>query len=395
MKPETLYLSYTGLLAPLGRSQVLAYLSRLSRTYSITLVTFEKRADFENKDEVKKLQDICESFGINWQPRIYHNKPRLLATAWDLLMLSWDTLRISSRKNVKLVHCRSYIPTIAAWLVGKVTRTPFVFDMRALWPEEMIDAGRLERKSVIYVIINHIERKLLNDSSAVVSLTSAAIPYLMNKYPELHRDKFTVIPTCVDLSRFHKLDKPSNQKLVIGTMGTVVSGWYHLDWMINTLKQSQRVFTQPSFKIITKDDPDIIRNLSESLNFENNKLLIKSSTPDAIQSNIQDLLFAILYFTSGVSKIGSAPTRMAEFLACGIPILGNRGVGDMADIIEQHNIGIVIEDGTEESIELGLEKMKILLQDPELAERCRQTVIKMFSANMGAQKYDQIYQKLV
>jgi len=394
MKPETLYLSYTGLLEPLGRSQVLAYLSRLSKTYSITLVTFEKRDDFGNKIEVDLLKQECESFGIKWRPRIYHHKPRLLATAWDLLILLWDTLRISSRKNVKLVHCRSYIPAIAAWLIGKVTRTPFIFDMRALWPEEMIDAGRLKRKSLIYKTLNYIEKKLLTDASAVVSLTSAAIPYLMKKYPELQADKFTVIPTCVDLSRFAESDKFSNTKAVIGTMGTVVSGWYHLDWLINTLKFSEDVFKQPCFKIITKDDPKVISNLSNSLNFDSAKLLIRSCKPDDIQSNIQELLFAVLYFTSGVSKIGSAPTRMAEFLACGIPILGNRGVGDMADIIEQHNIGVVIENGSEKSIKLGLEKMRLLLKDPELARRCKLTAEKLFSADVGAEKYANIYREL-
>ncbi len=396
MKSEILYLSYTGLMEPLGRSQVLAYLSRLSNEYTITLVTFEKRNNYSNKQEVNKLIALCNSYGIKWHPRIYHHKPRLLATIWDLLLLSWDTFHFSSKKNVKVIHCRSYIPTISAWFISKITRKPFVFDMRALWPEEIVDAGRLKRRSILYKSLCYFESKLLADASSIVSLTSAAIPHLLNKYPELDSNKFTVIPTCVDLSRFaDKSDKEINNYPVIGTMGTVVSGWYHLDWLINTLKYSRSIFLNPEFKIITKDDPNIILKMSNTLELDNCNLTIQSSSPDLIQSNIENMLFAILYFTSGVSKIGSAPTRMAEFLACGVPILGNRGVGDMAEIIESHNIGVIIEDGSEESIKIGLEKMKFLLKDPLLPKRCKETARKHFSADLGATKYSKIYNEII
>ena len=39
--PEILYLSRTGMLEPLGQSQVLSYLKGLSRSYRITLVSYE------------------------------------------------------------------------------------------------------------------------------------------------------------------------------------------------------------------------------------------------------------------------------------------------------------------------------------------------------------------
>lgn len=49
---RVLHLSYTGMLEPLGRSQVLIYLSRLSDEYAFTLVSFEKPADLADNDAV-------------------------------------------------------------------------------------------------------------------------------------------------------------------------------------------------------------------------------------------------------------------------------------------------------------------------------------------------------
>ncbi|MEZ9503033.1 glycosyltransferase [Vibrio sp. 10N.286.51.B11] len=395
MKPSTLYLSYTGLSEPLGRSQVLAYLSRLSRDYSITLVTFEKRNDFENQEEIEKLKLECVNFGIDWQPRIYHHKPRLLATVWDLFTLFWDTFRLSLRNKVKLIHCRSYIPAIAAWAVGKITRTPFIFDMRALWPEEMIDARRLSRKSVIYKVLKYLERKLLVNSAVNISLTNVAVPYLVNAIPNLSKDKFSVIPTCVDLTRFDpslNADSPlSNTKL--GTMGTVISGWYHLDWLFNTLKFSAELFPESDFKVVTRDDSHTLDQLANSYNLSN--FSVEQCSADEVKTAIDELKFGILYFTAGVSKIGSAPTRMAEFLACGKPILGNRGVGDMADLIEKYNVGVVIEDGSDEEIKRGLKLMHDFLLAPDYPERCRKAAVELFSADVGAEKYHQVYERCI
>ena len=267
-KKKVLYLSYTGMLEPLGRSQVLAYLSRLSKDYEFSIISFEKADDFSDKRAVESLQAECKRFDINWQPKIYHKKPRLLATLWDLLVLFFSTYRVTKKSKIELVHCRSYIPAIAAFLVGKLTKVPFIFDMRALWPEEMIDADRLKRHSWVHKVINYLEKRLINESAHIVSLTHAAVPYLLDKHQGVNKNKFTVIPTCVDLSRF--TENAESERNAIGTMGTVVSGWYHLDWLAKTVSLAGDVFADTTIKIITRDDAEIIFNEFEKVSSETN-----------------------------------------------------------------------------------------------------------------------------
>ena len=43
--PSVLYISYDGIMEPLGQSQVVRYMERLSPEYSIHLISFEKRDD--------------------------------------------------------------------------------------------------------------------------------------------------------------------------------------------------------------------------------------------------------------------------------------------------------------------------------------------------------------
>jgi glycosyltransferase involved in cell wall biosynthesis len=387
---KALYLSYTGLLEPLGRSQILAYLSRLSDEFQFTIVSFEKADDFSNTDEVEKLRIECESFGIDWQPKIYHHRPRLLATLWDLLVLLYFTWVYSRKGKAEVVHCRSYIPAITAWIVGKVTKTPFIFDMRALWPEEMIDAGRLQRGSLVHRVLVGFEKRLLKDAAHVVSLTKAAVDYLQTGSRELKEQNFSVITTCVDLDKF-QLDGVRPQSKKLGTMGTVISGWYHLDWLFMSLQTELEKDKEAEFKIVTRDSEEKLRELAIEYGLENAKLEIISSPPGDIAKNISDIKAGLLYFTAGTSKLGSAPTRMGEFLACGIPVIGNRGVGDMADLIEHYNVGVVLENGDKTSIKDAIIKLDALLNDEALASRCRLAAEEYFSADNGAENYRCIY----
>ncbi|MFA0496402.1 hypothetical protein [Vibrio sp. 10N.222.54.B11] len=395
MKKNVLYVAYTGLLEPLGQSQVLAYLTRLSSDYNFILVTFEKEVDLKDSAEVKRLELLTKQYNITWLPNKYHKKPRLLATAFDIITMLRLTFKLVKNYNIKLIHCRSYIPSIAVNIASRITKTPFIFDMRALWPEEMVDAGRLNRKSVVYKVLKYLECKLLINSAMNISLTDVAVPYLVNTIPNLSKNKFSVIPTCVDLTRFDSLVKADNplSNTKLGTMGTVISGWYHLDWLFNTLKISKELFPESDFKIVTRDDHHELNQLANRYNLSS--FSVEQCSADEVKTAIDELMFGILYFTAGVSKIGSAPTRMAEFLACGKPILGNRGVGDMADLIEKYNVGVVIEDGSDEEIKRGLILMHDFLLDPDYPERCRKAAVELFSADVGAEKYHQVYERCI
>ena len=143
----TLYLTRNGLLEPLGQSQVLPYLRGLSRDYRIILVTREKDRDWADEDAVAEARAECAALGIDWRPRPFRPRPRIVGPARDILAMAREVLRAVRREGVRLIHARSYIPAVVAWFVWLRTGTPFIFDMRALWPEELITAGRLPLQS--------------------------------------------------------------------------------------------------------------------------------------------------------------------------------------------------------------------------------------------------------
>ena len=320
-----LYLTRNGLLEPLGQSQVMSYLKGLSRDYQIALITFEKPEDLADTQAMAKADADCKAHGIDWRPKSFRRRPKLLAPAWCMFEMFWSALQAARRGNVQLIHARSYLPAAAAWAVFRLTGTPFIFDMRALWPEELITAGRLQRGSIVHKVLTRLEKVCLRDAAAVVSLTDAAVGYLQDQYPtELQGQRIAVIPTCADLQRFKRSNKPPSER-VYGCVGTVLSGWFLMDWLAALFNTAAQKDPEARFEVVTRDDTETVRAALDIDGKLGDRLSIFPSASESVHEALQKQSTSVMFFTSGTSKLGSAPTRLGEALGCGVPVVANRG----------------------------------------------------------------------
>ncbi|CAA0079831.1 D-inositol-3-phosphate glycosyltransferase [BD1-7 clade bacterium] len=396
-KKHVLYVSYTGLMEPLGRSQILSYLLRLSSDYNFTIVSFEKTENLNDLKSLHALQEECAASGIEWIYKEYHSTPRLLATAWDLFVLVCSVVKLSLLRQSSIVHCRSYIPAFAVWLSTRFTRTPFLFDMRALWIDEMVTAGRLSETSLLFKVLKKCERRILNDAAASVSLTVKAVEYLSANYPEINLSNIAVIPTCVNLELFFPSERGNESiyksTVVIGSVGSLSSGWFPLDWLFQ-LYCASNAEKETDLLIVTKDCVGVVEPLAEQYKVDLNDITIHSVEPADVTSQIHNMTYGVVFNSASVGRLGSFPTRMAEFLACGIPVIGNSGVGDVADIIRRYNVGVIVDDNSTESFKSAVDEMTELLKDSELKARCLDAARDYFSADVGAEKYEAIYRQI-
>lgn len=387
----TLYITRNGLLEPLGQSQVMGYLRGLSRDYAITLITYEKPEDWADTEAMARARADCEAYGIRWLPQKFRPRPKIVAPAFSMLRMVWLVRREVRRGGIRLIHARSYIPAAVASVVSRMTGVPFVFDMRALWPEELITAGRLQRGSVMHGAIVAAERACLAHAAGVVSLTQAAVGHLKTLYPEeLETQRVVVIPTCADLARFTLPDTPPTET-VYGCLGTVLSGWFKLDWLSAFFLAAARHDPKARFELVTRDDPDRACALIDPAGKLQN-LSIFSAPSDRVHDVVQGhTASAMFYAGDEVSELGRSPTRMAEILACGIPVVANEGVGDVAQIIRHYRVGVTARNASEEAMEEALTELTALRRDPDLSARCRQAAEEVFSLEHGTEQYRQLY----
>jgi glycosyltransferase involved in cell wall biosynthesis len=103
-----------------------------------------------------------------------------------------------------------------------------------------------------------------------------------------------------------------------------------------------------------------------------------------------------MFYAGGeVSELGRSPTRLAEVLACGVPVVGNRGVGDVADIILSERVGVLLEGVEPRHLESALQALEQLMAEPGLKDRCRAVAVKLFSLTSGVAAYEEAYAEVL
>ena len=102
----------------------------------------------------------------------------------------------------------------------------------------------------------------------------------------------------------------------------------------------------------------------------------------------------VFFLKPSFSKQASAPTKLGEFLASGIPCLTNNGVGDMGDILRLSGAGKVIDELNENSIKKGVNGLIELTQQKDIMIKCRKAAALNFSLSDGVASYSKIYKSL-
>src|SRR4051812_24511342 len=142
-----LYITYDGILEPLGESQVLQYLRGLASDFRIVLVSYEKPGDWADRHRRARARALLGEARITWVPLRYHHRPTGPATAYDLavglLMVSYLVVR----ERIGLVHTRSYVAAVLGLAVKRIFDVRFLFDMRGFWADERVEAGIWPRGS--------------------------------------------------------------------------------------------------------------------------------------------------------------------------------------------------------------------------------------------------------
>ncbi len=390
-----LYISYDGMLEPLGQSQVLAYIAKLAVGRRIHLISFEKNYDSSNLVEREQLAKNIAAAGIQWHPLRYHKWPSALATAWDIACGSIVGLWLVLRYRLSIIHARSYVASVMALMIKRLTGAKYVFDMRGFWADERVDGGLWRSGGCLYRVAKVFERHFLLEADQVVSLTQAAVremalfPYLQGRSLPI-----TVIPTCADLARFMPL---SNSRLgegfVLGYVGSVGT-WYLFDQVIACFGKLLQMQPDARFLIVNRGEHAYINERLAAMGVPYNAVELTSANHDAVPHLMARMDAGIFFIKPVFSKQASAPTKLAEFLGCGLPCLGNAGVGDMAEVLEVEQVGVTLKAFDDISIAEGLYRLLDLVADPTTCGRCVSAAQRHFSLEEGVAKYRNIYEQL-
>jgi len=391
---SVLYVSYDGMLEPLGQSQVLAYVKRLAIGHSIHLISYEKTEDWTNVPERERIQYEMYRAGIQWHPLRYHKRPSALATAWDIAIGTVVGLWLTLRYSLEILHARSYVASVIALIIKRLTGARFVFDMRGFWSDERVDGGLWPRNGRMFRVAKWFEKRFLLGANHVITLTHAAVTeirrfdYLQGRMPV-----FTVIPTCADLSRFRPLPRSRQASFVLGYVGSAGT-WYEFDATVACFAELLKLIPDARFLIVNRNEHDYILDRLIAGGVPLSAVELRSASHTEVPEQLARMTAGIFFIKPVFSKQASAPTKLAEMLGCGIPCLSNKGVGDMSEILEGSQVGVAVNDFSKLALRTGLVSLFALIDTPGIEDRCVAAAHRSFSLEEGVRRYEQVYRSM-
>lgn len=384
---------------PLGQSQVLPYLAELSKKgYRFHLISFEKKERFEKHR--KQIKAICAESGIEWHPQDY-----TFGGVKQTLKQVRKMLRVSDylfdRHQFEIIHCRSYISALAGMRLKKKYKVPFVFDMRGFWADERVD-GKLWNLSnplykQIYRYFKKKERRFVQESDAIVSLTQAGKDEMRTwNYTDID-SKTTVIPCCVNLSLFQRNTevnklreqmKIAPETKVLGYVGSIGT-WYMLSEMLDFYQVYRNKNEQTLFHFISGEEPETLRSAARSKGIPENEIRVQSVMHNEVPAYISTFDCSVFFILPSYSKKASSPTKQGELMAMGIPIVCNSGVGDTAQIIKDFNAGSVVDEFSDSAYSKAIDALSNYDMNKGI-----QGAYDVFALEEGANRYAEIYARI-
>lgn len=411
---NSLYVCYFGIDQPLVQTQVLPYLRLLAGgqgdqeapcPIKVTLLTFETDFDGDARERFEKTRRDLSEEGIDWHCLKYHRTPSVPATAYDIFRGALFVRKLIARKHIDLIHCRVHVPGLMGVLGRKLSfqrRPNILFDIRGFFPEEYVDAGIWKKDGILFQIAKRIEGWLLRESDGFVVLTDKAREIVGRR---IGSKPVEVIPCCVDLDRFNRVTKTEEieTRSEIGNEGRLTAvyigsfgGWYLTEETVTAFRKLREIRPDSFALILTQSDRDNIKARMELSGFKPSDYKIMKVAPKDVPRYLACADIALSFIKPSYSKVASSPTKNAEYLASGLPILANSGIGDTSEQLSEDCTGVVIEDLSEDGVERGVRKIVEMVESvPDLQERCRQSAHRRFSLKeLGGPAYRKIYKRI-
>lgn len=332
-----LYITHDGLNDHIGSSQILPYIYKASQYHKYWILSVEK--DFQKIANLK--QTLTDHKNINWVP-IKYPKASIFGFILETIKMISISSNIIRQNKIDIIHCRCYPGTIVGVLVKMLTfmHSPkLLFDIRDFWLDTRIDT---RNNKSIYKFLKLFESLMYKYSDGYITLTEKAKEIIINKF-NLSRDKdlITVIPCCADFklfdrSKIERADKIelleslriNSNKFVLGYLGSLGPD-YLLKEMLDVFFQIKALKENSIFLVIT-NTPEYAKDLIlEDSRFTENDFRVISGNRDEMPLYISLFDLSLVFIRPALSKSGCSPTKVAELLSMNVPIIANKGVGDL------------------------------------------------------------------
>jgi len=215
----------------------------------------------------------------------------------------------------------SSVHPLAAWAGQRLARrhkVPFIFEIRDLWPQTLIDMGRIADNGILARLLRKLEKWLCDRAAIVVVLLPKAHEYL--EAQGVARNKVIHIPNGVELSDYPAPNPPDRTRpftlMYFGAHG----GANGLD---NLLSAMSLLRDQPILLRLVGDGPMKAELVKRAEKVGLDKVIFEDPVPKNEIRNVAAEANAFVFnlIDSPVFKFGISSNKLFDFMAARRPVL--------------------------------------------------------------------------
>lgn len=325
----------------------------------------------------KENHDGVNFFLFKTFPYFKNDWRRLLGMLSYFLLVVPYAVFIKPRPDVIIGSNVHPLAVAAAWFVSVFKRSVFVFEVRDLWPETLIDTGALRRDSFIARLMRFGERFFYKKAKKIITLMPLAKNYIISL--GIEENKIAWVPNGCRIERYKYVETPILKSsppfnlYYLGSLGKV-----------NGIREMIRAFA-----ILNKSYPgyfnfhiygsgpeeEELRTLCHEIQASNvhfHGFVSKEKIYEII--NKADAFVYYLY-DMPLYKYGISPNKLNDYLASGRPVvaaakvpmnpIAEAGAGICREEISPESLALAVEDlflhhSSEDRIQMGINGRKYL-----------------------------------
>ncbi len=313
-------------------SQVLEYLQVLKNNPDIEqteLIVFRKSKKEPLEQRIHKYVDHCKTFAsgrifLNFQLCFYAKKLR-------------QYIKKTYNKNDNIaVICRggnsSYIASKA---LKRIPNSRILFDNRGLPIEE----SQMRNDNIIRKFVRVMKKQVINYAKSHCDMynfvTSPMRDYLVEKYNYKSDIPFTIIPTLYN-TEDNISSTPDNNvckcdfkfDFTVSYIGSMAV-WQSSNKLIELIVAIGNKYPKARFFILTKDNLSFSDAIPKDIK---DRIIFKNVPHSEIKHYLANSDLGIVLRDDNIVNRVAAPTKIAEYLTSGIPILYSGDIGILTDL---------------------------------------------------------------
>ncbi|MCA5014452.1 MULTISPECIES: glycosyltransferase family 4 protein [unclassified Enterococcus] len=319
--------------------------------HEVTVLTGDSKIEHVTKGTHKRRQThIIDGIKVKTIKNSYDNrfgKLRRIGSFLSFLIFSSLMKVTNDEYDVILATSTPLTIAIPALILSKKSRTPFVFEVRDLWPEAPRQLGYLNN-DLLYKILKKIEKKTYEEAGQLIALSDGMKEGI--KASGIKAEKISVIPNSCDLTlfsptisgtSFREEYNLTNEFVLIhgGSMG-VING---LDYLVETARILQEN-NYSEIKIVLTGEGGKEQELKERARKYglNNLIFTGTVTKKEMPAYFSGANASMMSVADNPVLEMASPNKFFDSLAAGRPIIVNCK-GWMKQLVEENQNGFYVD----------------------------------------------------